>query len=154
MAKGLLKYFMLKLIFEKKSSGYELIKKIEEHSGNKPSTGTVYPLLKTMQKEGWINGSQKDEKTYYEITKLGKEKIEEYDTIKKEYITKMHESVSIANETFHEHGHLMYGEQMQMIHPLVEEIIRLEESGISKEKINSILKSTLKQLQELKREEQ
>ena len=65
MAKGLLKYFMLKLISERKHTGYELIKEIEKHSGNKPSTGTVYPLLKSMQSEGWIKGIDRDDKTYY-----------------------------------------------------------------------------------------
>ena len=150
MAKGLLKYFMLKLISERKSSGYDLIKKIEEHSGNKPSTGTVYPLLKSMQNEGWIKGLEKDDKIYYEITKSGKKKLNEYDTIKKDYITKMHESISLVNETFHQEGHFLYVEQMELIHPLLEEIIRLQKKGIEQKKINAIILHAIEPLKQIK----
>jgi formylmethanofuran dehydrogenase subunit E len=152
MAKGLLKYFMLKLISERKHSGYELIKEIEEHSGSKPSTGTVYPLLKSMQKEGWIRGQAQDDKIYYEITKLGKEKLNEYNTIKKDYITKMHESVSIINETFNHEGHLMYIEQMELVHPLIEEIIQLQNKGIKQERIDKVILHAIEQLKKMRNE--
>jgi DNA-binding PadR family transcriptional regulator len=152
MAKGLLKYFMLKLISERKHSGYELIKEIEEHSGSKPSTGTVYPLLKSMQSEGWIKGIDQDDKTYYEITKSGKEKLNEYDTIKKDYITKMLESVSIINETFHQEGHLMYIEQMELLHPLIDEIIQSQNDGIEQERIDKIILHAIEQFKQMRNE--
>ena len=152
MAKGLLKYFMLKLISERKHSGYELIKEIEEHSGSKPSTGSVYPLLKSMQSEGWIKGLDHDDKTYYKITKSGKEKLNEYNTIKKDYITKMHESVSIINETFHHEGHLMYIEEMELVHPLIEEIIHLQNKGIEKERIDKVILHAIEQLKQMRNE--
>lgn len=149
MAKGLLKYFMLKLISERKHSGYELIKKIEEHGGSKPSTGTVYPLLKSMQKEGWVKALEEDDKTFYEITESGKEVLNKYGMIKKDYITKMHESVSLVNETFHQEGHLLYIEQMELIHPLLEEISHLRKNGIEQEKINEIIKNAIEQLKQI-----
>jgi len=152
MAKGLLKYFMLKLISEQRHSGYELIKEIEKHSGSKPSTGTVYPLLKSMQSDGWIKGIDQDDKTYYEITKPGKEKLNEYNTIKKDYITKMHESVSIINETFHQEGHLMYIEQMKLVHPLIEEIIQLMNKGIEQERIEKVILHAIEQLKKMRNE--
>lgn len=150
MAKGVLKYFMLKIISEGKTTGYEIIKKIEEHSGSKPSTGSVYPLLKSMQNEGWIKGIEKDGKTYYEITKSGKNKTKEYDKIKNDYIIKIHESISIANETFHEEGHLLYMDQMEMIHPLIEEIVELQKKGVESEKINKIILKARGDLKKLK----
>ena len=152
MAKGLLKYFMLKLISERKHSGYELIKEIEEHSGSKPSTGTVYPLLKSMKSQGWIKGIGQDDKMYYEITKSGKEKLNEYNSIKQEYITKMHESVSIINETFHQEGHLMYIEQMELVHRLIEEIIQLQDKRIKQERIDNIILHAIEQLKQIKNE--
>jgi len=151
MAKGLLKYFMLKLISERKTTGYEIIKKIEEHSGRKPSTGSVYPLLKSMQNEGWIKGIEKDDKIYYEITKSGTHKLNEYDTIKKDYIAKIHESISIANETFHQEGHLLYMDQMEMIHPLIEEIVVLQKQGVETEEINKIISNAREELKKCKR---
>ena len=140
---------MLKIISERKHTGYELIKKIEQHSGNKPSTGTVYPLLKSMQNEGWIKGLEQDDKTYYEITKSGIETLKEYDTIKQDYITKMHESVSIINETFHQEGHLMVIDQMELIHPLVQEILQVQRKGIEPDKINKIILHAIEQLKRL-----
>jgi len=141
---------MLKLISERKHTGYELIKEIEKHSGNKPSTGTVYPLLKSMQSEGWIKGIDRDDKTYYEITKTGKEKLNEYNTIKKDYITKMHESVSIINETFHQEGHVMYIEQMELLHPLIDEIIQLQNEGIDQERIDNVILHAIEQLKKIR----
>ena len=144
---------MLKLISEQKHSGYELIKEIEKHSGSKPSTGTVYPLLKSMQGEGWIKGIERDEKTCYEITKSGKEKLNEYNTIKKDYITKMHESVSILNETFHQEGHLMYIEQMELVYPLIGEIIQLQNKGIEQERIDKIILHAIEHLKLIRKGE-
>ena len=143
---------MLKLISERKHSGYELIKEIEEHSGSKPSTGTVYPLLKSMKSQGWIKGIGQDDKMYYEITKSGKEKLNEYNSIKQEYITKMHESVSIINETFHQEGHLMYIEQMELVHRLIEEIIQLQDKRIKQERIDNIILHAIEQLKQIKNE--
>ena len=140
---------MLKIISERKHTGYELIKKIEQHSGNKPSTGTVYPLLKSMQNEGWIKGLEQDDKTYYDITKSGIETLKEYDTIKQDYITKMHESVSIINETFHQEGHLMVIDQMELIHPLVQEILQVQRKGMEPDKIDKIILHAIEQLKRL-----
>ena len=142
---------MLKIISERKTTGYEIIKKIEEHSGSKPSIGSIYPLLKSMQNEGWIKGIEKDGKTYYEITKSGKNKTKEYDKIKNDYIIKIHESISIANETFHEEGHLLYMDQMEMIHPLIEEIVELQKKGVESEKINKVILKAREELKELKK---
>lgn len=140
---------MLKIISERKHTGYELIKKIEQHSGNKPSTGTVYPLLKSMQNEGWIKGLEQDDKTYYDITKSGIETLKEYDIIKQDYITKMHESVSIINETFHQEGHLMVIDQMELIHPLVQEILQVQRKGMEPDKIDKIILHAIEQLKRL-----
>ena len=137
------------MISERKHSGYDLIKEIEEHSGSKPSTGTVYPQLKSMQTKGWIKGIDHNDKTYYEITKSGKEKLNEYNAIKQDYITKMHESISILNETFHQEGHLIYIEQMELIHPLMEEIIQLQNKGIKQERIDKVILHAIEQLKQM-----
>jgi len=102
-----------------------------------------------MQGEGWIKGIDRDDKTYYEITKSGKEKLNEYNTIKQDYITKMHESISILNETFHQEGHLMYIEQMELIHPLMEEIIQLQNKGIKQERIDKVILHAIEQLKQM-----
>ncbi len=57
MLKGLLKMSMLKIISENKTTGYEIIKKVTDLTGEKPSTGSIYPLLKSMETKGWITGT-------------------------------------------------------------------------------------------------
>ena len=56
MAKGYLKFMMLKIISDGDATGYQIIKRVEGSVGSKPSTGSVYPLLKTMERDGWIEG--------------------------------------------------------------------------------------------------
>ena len=76
MLKGLLKMSMLKIISENKATGYEIIKKVNELAGEKPSTGSVYPILKSMSKKGWIIGRTINGKTFYEITDSGQKKFD------------------------------------------------------------------------------
>ncbi|MDP8003442.1 MAG: PadR family transcriptional regulator [Caldisphaera sp.] len=49
-------YLVLRILAEKPSHGYEIMKKIEEmtHGRWKPAAGTLYPLLDNMQNEGLI----------------------------------------------------------------------------------------------------
>ena len=49
-------WLVLRILAEKPSHGYEIMKKIEEmtHGRWKPAAGTLYPLLDSMQNEGLI----------------------------------------------------------------------------------------------------
>jgi hypothetical protein len=62
----------------------------------------------------------------------------------------MHESVSILNETFHQKGHLMYIEQMELIHPLIEEIVQLQNKGIEQERIDKVILHAIEQLKQMR----
>ena len=88
--KGFLKIHILKLISEKPSSGYGLMNSIEEISGRRPSAGSIYPLLKDLEKRGLIEAQHKNKKTYaksfiiqYNNTDsiLAKPLVEKYDDI-------------------------------------------------------------------------
>jgi len=72
MLKGLLRMSMLKIISENMATGYQIIKRVKELTGEKPSSGSVYPILKSMQNKGWINGRTQNGKTVYEITEVAK----------------------------------------------------------------------------------
>jgi len=59
-------------------AGYGLIKDIHEHTGWKPSYGSVYPLLDQLRKEGLINRIPSEggtKKKTYTITAKGKEEL-------------------------------------------------------------------------------
>lgn len=72
---GGLRLVLLKLIDEKPSHGYELIKDIEERfkGGYSPSPGVVYPTLSWLEDEGYITiATGEDGRKQASITEAGK----------------------------------------------------------------------------------
>jgi DNA-binding PadR family transcriptional regulator len=148
MLPGLLKMWMLKITSEKEVSGYEIIKKVNELTGKKPSTGSVYPLLKSMQNEGWIVGKKLSRKTIYQITDSGTKVLKAHDSLKGDYAQKISRSFSLAHDTF-EDLHLVLIHNENLMNPLITEISKLLASGIQPQKIKEILGKTMGELQKL-----
>ena len=76
---GDLRYVLLRLIADKPSHGYELIKEIEERVGGaySPSPGVIYPTLTLLEELGWIRGQQTEgARKAYEITDEGRAELE------------------------------------------------------------------------------
>ena len=66
----------MKAISEKEMSGYQLIHQIEKDTGSwKPSTGSIYPLLDNLTKEGLVTFRKDKKKKLYSLTKKGKTKL-------------------------------------------------------------------------------
>ncbi len=81
------------ILKKEKLTGYKLMKKIEEFTGFwKPSPGSIYPLLKTMEKEKLI----KRTKEGFEITKKGLEVEKKLEMSKKRWEKGMIEFFSFA----------------------------------------------------------
>jgi DNA-binding PadR family transcriptional regulator len=154
MATGLLKMLMLHIMTAGEVSGYDLIKKVESVTGKKPSTGSIYPLLKKMESEGWISGRTEDGKTYYSLTEAGKEHVAQIKEAKHEFIKKIHQSIALANETFvdgeiqalmkemhdfHRGAHSQDIEQLELLEPLIREVTELLRRGVDRGKIEPIL---------------
>jgi formylmethanofuran dehydrogenase subunit E len=148
MLQGLLKMWMLKIISEKEVSGYEIIKKVGELTGKKPSTGSVYPLLKSMQNEGWIIGKKLDHKTVYQITDSGKKVLETHENLKDDYVKKISRSYYLAQDTFTD-LHLVLSHDRDLINPLVTEVSKLLANGIQPQKIEGILGKAMIELEKL-----
>ena len=154
MAKGFLKFVMLRIISEEDATGYQIIKKVADKTGHKPSTGSIYPLLKGMEKDGWILGEKSDDKTYYKITELGKKKITEMPDIKTDYIQKIHDSITLAHEAFEDTGslnYLVHDEIINILMPLLIDVGKLLEEGVEQDKIIKIISKTRKDLSKYKR---
>jgi formylmethanofuran dehydrogenase subunit E len=100
MATGILKMMMLHFMKEGEVSGYDIMKKVESLTGKKPSTGSIYPLLKKMEREGWITGRTKDGKTCYSLTEVGQGHIAQIKEAKCGFIKNIYQSIALANETF------------------------------------------------------
>lgn len=73
---------IMKVLEEKDMYGYELIQKIEQISNYyfKLKTGTIYPILHSMEKEGLVISYEKKTEAnkvrkYYQLTELGEESL-------------------------------------------------------------------------------
>jgi formylmethanofuran dehydrogenase subunit E len=148
MLKGLLKMSMLKIISENKATGYEIIKRVNELTGEKPSTGSVYPLLKSMAKKGWIIGRTANGKTIYEVSYSGRKVVQAHGSMKNYYTQKISGSISLANDTVND-LHVALIDNAILVNPVVSEISSLLAHGVTPEKINSVLSKTLLALQKL-----
>jgi DNA-binding PadR family transcriptional regulator len=72
--RGFLRYYILKNLKNEDLHGYSLMKKIEEETGFwKPTPGSVYPTLRSLEKDGMIRTIKtKGRKNLYRITEEGK----------------------------------------------------------------------------------
>lgn len=154
MAKGMLKLWMLKVISEEAIDGYHIIKKVGELTGKKPSTGSVYPLLKTMQNAGWIKGHETGNKTTYEITEEGKDIIKKHEGMQDHYMQKIHESISLANNVFKDIDHCEFVDNLELLNPLALEINRLVSNGTDPEQIKKVILKATEDLKKIKKEKE
>ena len=70
---GEVKFVILRLLKEKPSHGYELIKALEEKLAGcyTPSAGTVYPTLQLLEDQGYVRVVEEGGKKIYHITPEG-----------------------------------------------------------------------------------
>ena len=76
--KGFLTFMMLRLIRGNNMSGEEIREEIKKRKGTRPSPGTVYPVLKSLNKSGFIEEIKHEGKIKrYKITKKGRKELNE-----------------------------------------------------------------------------
>ncbi len=153
MAKGFLKFMMLRMISDGDATGYQLIKHIESVTGSAPSTGSVYPMLKSMEEEGWIEGRKEDGKTIYGITDTGRERLRVLEEEKVDHMMRLHQSISLANVTFEDTGPLMLMAHMDVLtvlEPVMLETGALLEMGVDEETIGEVVEVAAEMLRGLR----
>jgi formylmethanofuran dehydrogenase subunit E len=148
---------MLKILSTGNFSGYQIIKRVEVLIGTKPSTGSVYPLLKSMQNQGWIIGNKTGKKTIYELTPKGAEIVHKHDMMKNHISQKVRESILLAHNTFEDFTlalsndfHLTFIENLDLLSPLMSEITRVQIQKVSPEKIKEVISNAKDELKKLK----
>jgi len=92
MQEGYLKLSVLKILSEQDCSGYELMKEIEETIGKKPSPGSMYPLLKALQRHTLITSKTRDRSTIYHITQQGRSLLKELLSHRQEMLAKVEQT--------------------------------------------------------------
>lgn len=82
MPRGILRLYILTMLSRRQETGYSIMRTIEEKTEGawRPGPGTVYPLLRSLLKEGLLErtGLPQDGVTVkYSVTKKGKQELEE-----------------------------------------------------------------------------
>lgn len=94
--RAFLKYIVLKIIKDKPTHGYEIIKKVELCSKGRwtPSAGSVYPILESLESNGLIQSEETDRRKVYSITLKG---VAALDIMTKEKLELLNEMSRIIN---------------------------------------------------------
>lgn len=134
MKRGFLRFYVLKLISQSKSpiSGYALMKRIEEETGFwRPSPGSIYPLLASLEEGGLVEHREENDKKLYSLTPSGDEALTKARQAKEEAMRGVRQSIHVFGELF--------GEEVS------DDLARLTEAGQSNRLITPQLARSLKQ---------
>jgi DNA-binding PadR family transcriptional regulator len=71
--RGSIRFFVLEVLAEGPLHGYEILRRIEERRGIRPSPGSIYPTLEALEEQGLVSSSLVEEKRNYAITDAGRE---------------------------------------------------------------------------------
>jgi DNA-binding PadR family transcriptional regulator len=91
--RGLLRFLVLKYLVEKPMSGAEIVEEIERETGGKwkPSSGSIYPLLRWLHDKGFASQASSVESGMksYSLTDKGKEFFREQIRVGQKFLEKM-----------------------------------------------------------------
>lgn len=142
----MIKVLALKIMSEGEVSGYDLMKRIEEITGRKPSSGTIYPMLKSMADDGWIERKEDGNRVLYGITETGRRRMEEFRSLRSEYSRKIMETMSIAGEVFDMDSSGI----VEILLPLFIDVKELVEGGVPAGDIEEVIREARERLREMK----
>ncbi len=154
-----------RLLLEQPQTGYGLAKEIEQRTGWKPSWGSIYPLLETLEKERLVTSKEQGRTKVYSLTKKGKAKAQNTLAHTEELLGEIVErmkildtlmdddlSVPIAFLTELKEGNNPFLPITKASENMKHELYRLmkqEKLGIKAKEINTILNAANKELKAL-----
>jgi len=95
--RGFLGILILKTLADSPKSGYALMKHLAEHVGQKPSAGSMYPLLDTLHERGLISVKSVGRSKEYSITKEGKKHLGHIESKRDECLANIIESMKMLS---------------------------------------------------------
>jgi DNA-binding PadR family transcriptional regulator len=154
LAQGDLRLLALALIAEAPRHGYEIIKLVEEKTGDwySPSPGIVYPTLTYLEEAGYVTASTEGSKKLYTITDEGRAYLEAHRDIIKVVLARL-EAIGERVGRWRR----ARGERETQLPPLVEAAIthlratvakRLEGDAEAESRLVEILARTAAELQQ------
>lgn len=164
MAIAMIKMMVLKELNNQEQSGYDLMKKISMNS-NKPSPGYIYPLLRDLEKRGFVSCIEEKRRKVYHISKEGRKFL---NNLKKTHEQAMHlmiknfEPISTKEEmkeffrfqaAMTQNKDKMIGD-MDVMNKLRNAVFLIYKKDYEKKrmKFRSILKNTTQQLERLSKQ--
>ena len=155
LAQGDLRLLALALIAQAPRHGYEIIKLIEEKTGDwySPSPGIVYPTLTYLEEAGYVTGSAEGSKKLYTITDDGKAYLE----ANRDIIKVVLDRLTAIGERVNRWRRAARGERETQLPPLVEAAVthlretlakRLESDADAEARLVEILARTAADLQQ------
>jgi DNA-binding PadR family transcriptional regulator len=155
LAQGDLRLLALALIAEAPRHGYEIIKLVEEKTGDwySPSPGIVYPTLTYLEEAGYVTASTEGSKKLYTITAEGKAYLE----ANRDIIKVVLDRLTAIGEKVSRWRRATRGERGAQLPPLVDAAInnlrdvvakRLEREADAESRLVEILARTAADLQQ------
>jgi DNA-binding PadR family transcriptional regulator len=155
LAQGDLRLLALALIAQAPRHGYEIIKLIEEKTGDwySPSPGIVYPTLTYLEEAGYVTGSAEGSKKLYTITEDGKAYLE----ANRDIIKVVLDRLGAIGERVNRWRRAARGERDTQLPPLLEAAVthlretlakRLESDADAEARLAEILARTAAELQQ------
>jgi DNA-binding PadR family transcriptional regulator len=104
--RAFLKYIVLKIIKDKPTHGYDIIKTIEIRSNGRwtPSTGSVYPILESLESNGFILSEGIERRKVYSITPRGLTTLDHMTQKKIELLNEMSRIINSVTEGNEDRG--------------------------------------------------
>jgi DNA-binding PadR family transcriptional regulator len=98
--RAFLKYIVLKIIKDKPTHGYDIIKTVELRSNGRwtPSTGSIYPILEGLESSGCILSEEIERRKVYSITPRGVTALERMMQKKIELLNEMSRIINNVTE--------------------------------------------------------
>lgn len=98
--RAFLKYIVLKIIKDKPTHGYDIIKTIEIRSKGRwtPSAGSIYPILESLDSNGFIRSEEIERRKVYSITPRGVAALDRMTQKKIELLNEMSRIINSVTE--------------------------------------------------------
>lgn len=109
MIRGYLRHLVLAALKAGPLTGYDLMNRLGERLGSKPSPGSIYPVLAELEKDQLISAKVDGRKRVYSLTSKGAEEIEKLCALKKRLNEQLEDTVRMFSmltgekSGFHEH---------------------------------------------------
>jgi DNA-binding PadR family transcriptional regulator len=98
--RAFLKYIVLKIIKDKPTHGYDIIKTVELRSNGRwtPSAGSIYPILESLESNGFIQIEEVERRKVYTITPRGEVALDRMTQKKIELLNEMSRIINSVTE--------------------------------------------------------